>query len=94
MVTSGNETERCADRYSAQFENNYFTEMCSGSEAGSCLRLIDFVYQPTLGLRVIKKKKRRFQNAVFRLGGKIGGVPREQKMLKGHLPRVIYHQVY
>ena len=21
-------------------------------------------------------------------------VPREQKMLKGHLPRVIYHQVY
>jgi hypothetical protein len=23
-----------------------------------------------------------------------GGVPREQKMRKGHLPRVIYHQVY
>ena len=23
-----------------------------------------------------------------------GGVPREQTMLKGHLPRVIYHQVY
>ena len=23
-----------------------------------------------------------------------GKVPREQKMLKGHLPRVIYHQVY
>ena len=22
------------------------------------------------------------------------GVPREQKMLKGHLPRVIYHRVY
>ena len=22
----------------------------------------------------------------------VGGVPREQKMLKGHLPRVIYHQ--
>ena len=22
------------------------------------------------------------------------GVPREQKMIKGHLPRVIYHQVY
>ena len=22
------------------------------------------------------------------------GPPREQKMLKGHLPRVIYHQVY
>ena len=23
------------------FENNYFTEMCSGSEAGSYLRIID-----------------------------------------------------
>ena len=36
--------------------NNYFTEMCSGSEAGSYLRLIDLVYHSTLGLRVIKKK--------------------------------------
>jgi len=43
---------------SSQFENNYFTEMCSGSEAGSYLRLIDFVYLSTLGLRVIKKKRR------------------------------------
>ena len=25
------------------FKNNYFTEMCSGSEAGSYLRLIDFM---------------------------------------------------
>ena len=25
-----------------QFENNHFTEMCSGSEADSYLRLIDF----------------------------------------------------
>ena len=31
--------------------------MRSGSEAGSYLRLIDFVYHSTLGLRVIKKKK-------------------------------------
>ena len=30
--------------------------MCSGSEAGSYLRLIDLVYHSTLGLRVIKKK--------------------------------------
>jgi len=36
---------------------NYFTEMCSGSEAGSYLRLIAFVYHTTLGLRVIKKEK-------------------------------------
>ena len=27
--------------YSYQFRNNYLTEMCSGSEAGSHLRLID-----------------------------------------------------
>ena len=27
-------------------------------------------------------------------GTSLGGVPREQKMLKGHLPIVIYHQVY
>jgi hypothetical protein len=31
---------------------------CSGSEAGSYLRLIDFVYHSTLGLRVIKKRRR------------------------------------
>ena len=30
----------------------------SASEAGSYLRLIDFVYHSTLGLRVIKKKRR------------------------------------
>jgi len=38
--------------------NDYFTEMCSGSEAGSYLRRIDFVYHSTLGFRVIKKKKK------------------------------------
>ena len=30
----------------------------SGSEAGSYLRLLDCVYHSTLGLRVIKKKRR------------------------------------
>ena len=38
---------------------NYYTEMCSGSEAGSYLRLIDFVYHSALGLIQIKKKKFR-----------------------------------
>jgi len=42
----------------SQFENNYFTEMRSGSEAGSYLRLIDSVYHSTLGLKVMKKKKK------------------------------------
>jgi len=32
--------------------------MCSGSEADSYLRLIDFMYHSTLGLRVIEKKKK------------------------------------
>ena len=41
------------------FENNNFTEICSGSEAGSYLRLIDFVYHSTLGLRVKKKQQKR-----------------------------------
>ena len=41
----------------SQVENNYFTEMCSGSKTGSYLRLIDLVYHSTIGLRVIKKKK-------------------------------------
>ena len=48
-------------------ENNYFTEMCSGSEAGSYLRLIDFVYHPTLGLRAIKKKKTCHHEPILRL---------------------------
>ena len=43
------------DRSSSQCEN-YFTEMCSGFEAGSYLRLTVCVYHSTLGLRVIKKK--------------------------------------
>jgi len=59
-----------------QFENNYITEMCSGSDAGSYLSLIDFVYHSTLGLRVIKKEKkkkkrsgRRFQVVSFLVQG-------------------------
>ena len=40
--------------------------VCSGSEADSYLRLIDFVYHSTLGLRVIKKKKKGGTKRVFR----------------------------
>jgi len=32
----------CTTYRSSQFKNNYFAEMCSGSEAGPYLRLIDF----------------------------------------------------
>jgi len=38
------------------FATSLSDQGCSGSEAGSYLRLIDFVYHSTLGLRVIKKK--------------------------------------
>ena len=37
--------------------------MCSGYEAGSYLRFIDFVYHATLGLRVIKKKRKKGQDS-------------------------------
>jgi len=40
-------------------------KVCSGSEA---CRLIDCVYHSTLGLRVIKKKKRMFRVWVERRG--------------------------
>jgi len=48
--------------------------MCSGSEAGSYLRLIDFVYHSTVGLRVRKKRRRRPGTAAASIGaiGTIG----------------------
>ena len=49
---------------------HYLIEMCSGSEAGSYSRLVDFVYHSTLGLRVIKKKNTHTR----RLGGSQGGI--------------------
>ena len=36
----------------------YLRKMCSSSEAVSYVRLTDFVYYSTLGLRVIKQKRR------------------------------------
>ena len=37
-------------RYQTPFENNYFTEMCSGSQTGSHVRHIAFVHHSNLGL--------------------------------------------
>ena len=54
--------------------------MCSGSEAGSYLRLIDFVYHSTLGLRVINKKKRE-TGSIHQTALKIG------RMIYRHLIR-------
>jgi len=64
----------------------YFTDMCSGSEAGSYLRLIDVVYHPTLGLRVIKKKKTRNPKGSLSLsfsGVALSGSERRGNNLKG-----------
>ena len=42
---------------------HYFTEMCSGSEAGSYFRLIDLVYHSTLGSSVVRNKTTKHQRA-------------------------------
>ena len=55
--------------FSQGWRSHYFTDMCSGSEAGSYVRLIDFVYHSTLGLRVIKKKQK--------VGGVLGDADRK-----------------
>ena len=74
------------------FENNYLTEMCSGSEAGSYLRRIDFVYHSTLGLRVIKKRRRPVScTGVARLDQDArNGVAEHQ----GHAPPLQGHLAY
>jgi len=54
----------------SRFKNNYFTEMCSGSEAGSYLRLL---YHSTLGLRVITKNK-KLQGAGVRVSVRAQGL--------------------
>jgi len=43
--------------------------MCSGSEAGSYLRFIDFVYHSTLGSRVMKKKRYLLYEDLLLAGG-------------------------
>ena len=59
-VESDKEEEKsCTLRQNSRFKNNCVTEIRSGSEAGSCVRLKGFVYHSTLGLRVIKKKKKK-----------------------------------
>ena len=58
----------------------------------------DFVFSfsrdPKTGFKDQKVRLIPSSTSVDRLRVALGGVPREQKMLKGHLPRVMYHQVY
>jgi len=60
-----------------EVKNNYFTYMCSNSEAGSYLRLIEFIYHSTLGLRVIKRKKKKGMLVFAILESNLG--PTQQK---------------
>ena len=60
----------------SQFKNYYLTEMCSGSEAVSCLRLIDFVCHSTLGLKVIKQRRRSEDSGGDASDGGVGLGPR------------------
>ena len=64
--------------------DNYFTKKCSGSEAGWYSRLIDFVYHSTLGLRVIKRKKKirtETMSASGCLGSRASRLPRSAAFL-------------
>jgi hypothetical protein len=58
--------------------------MCSGFEAGSYFRLIDFVYHSTLGVRVKKKQRRspRTEDGSSGAGGKRGENERDDKSLQ------------
>ena len=44
-----------------QFENNNFAELCSGSKAGSYLRLIDFVFHSRQGASGCAQQEHLFQ---------------------------------
>jgi len=52
-LTSHRKSPFASATCSSQLKNNYFTEMCSGSEAGSYSRLIDFVH-PSMRLNTIE----------------------------------------
>ena len=60
-------------------------EQSCGSEAGSYLRLIDFVDHSTLGLRVMKKKKTWLNEET----GWLGASPPKERAASGSLPVLI-----
>ena len=81
-----------------------------GAPRGSCQEGRDFrrfqykSWDPKVGSATMQRlvadppqTRSGFDEGVISEGGArraLGGVPREQKMLEGHLPRVIYHQLY
>jgi len=59
--------------------NDFSSGYLHGSEAGPYLRLIDFVYHSTLGLRVIKKKQKYLHVGVILHHGLELRPPAEQR---------------
>ena len=55
----GNTTSQKCDTVASPRSPGACVERCIGSEAGSHLRLIDFVHHSTIGLRVLKEKKKK-----------------------------------
>ena len=66
----------------------------NGSSQGQNLALTNLIVPSAEALGPLSPAP-AFRTAMIQSGlvGSLGGVPREQKMLKGHLPRVIYRQV-
>ena len=65
--------------------------VCLGVWGFACLSLVCGVW--CVGFRV----EFRSSGVLVLIGrgwGLVGEVPREQKMIKGHLPRAIHHQAY
>jgi len=66
--------------------------MCSGSEAGSYLRVIDLVYHSTLGLRGIQKQKKdantpREREDLTRTDARVSGLKyRGTSLIRKRLP--------
>jgi hypothetical protein len=53
--------------------------MCSDFEAGSYLRLIDFVYHSPLGSRAIRKKRRKFKCSSSNVAAPFELLPKTEK---------------
>ena len=64
-LRSGGGSPPPSPRFDGTSRVPYFIEMCSGSEAGSYLRH-SLLYHSTLGVRVIKKKKKVPENKIVR----------------------------
>jgi len=84
----------CTDRYCRGIQRTYTTYTQMVGWVCWCVRYRLVVLHGVLELRVLREGPlaRQESRHLDRLRVGWRGVPREQKMLKGHLPRVIYHR--